>query len=495
MTDHQLVKNKLPAWLKYILLLFPFVVACFQLRHLDNDFFFLYPTGEYIINNGFPHTDFLSMHSNMKIVVQQWLSSVIFYLSYSRFGEIGLFAILYACYAGICVLTYRLCLLISRNELVSVLMSCVSNVIIFAPLIVTRPQTFTFTILLLEVYLLEKHVQTKKLRYLIGMPFISLAVINLHASMWLMMFIFMIPFIAGAVPVHYRTIKLEANGNLLYLILSFVLSAAAGFINPYGMENVFYLFSSYGDTKLNGSIAEMLPTNITTTYGKIIFGILFIMAVIVFFFRKNSFTVRHFCLFFGTLILGSIHRKGIPYFILFGMPAFTYAIKDLEVKLPEKIRSKITRTIEILAAVFLIITTAFTCGNSLVKAIAANRGFWSYYKNLDSIIEILGESDEPIILYANFNDGQYFEYNGFHPYIDGRAELFLEQNNKEFDYYGEWCDLRSAKIYYRDFLDKYGFNYIVVSESTDRYLFTSISHDNDYEIRFKEGNTYLFVRK
>ncbi len=71
----------------------------------------------------------------------------------------------------------------------------------------------------------------------------------------------------------------------------------------------------------------------------------------------------------------------------------------------------------------------------------------------------------------------------------------MEQNNKEFDYYGEWCDLRSAKIYYRDFLDKYGFNYIVVSESTDRYLFASISHDDDYEIRFKEGNTYLFVRK
>ena len=55
--------------------------------------------------------------------------------------------------------------------------------------------------------------------------------------------------------------------------------------------------------------------------------------------------------------------------------------------------------------------------------------------------------------------------------------------------------VRSAKIYYRDFLDKYGFNYIVVSESTDRYLFTSISHDDDYELRFKGGNTYLFVRK
>lgn len=495
MTDHQLVKNKLPVWLKYIVLFFPFVVACFQLRHLDNDFFFLYPTGEYILNHGFPHTDFLSMHSNMKIVVQQWLSSVIFYLSYSKLGKIGLFALLYASFAGICFFTYRLNILISKNELIAVFMSTISSTIIFAPLIVTRPQTFTYLLLLIELYLLEKHVQTKKIRYLIGLPLISLAIINLHASMWSMMFIFMLPFIAGAIPVHYRAIKHEAEGNLLYLLLSMALSAAAGFINPYGMENVFYLFSSYGDTKLNDTIAEMLPTNITTTYGKILIGILLLMGIAVFFFKKNAFSVRHFCLFFGTLILGFLHRKGTPYFFIFGMSAFTYAIKDFELKLPEKLTSRITKTAKVLIAAILIITTGFTCGNSLLKSIDSNRGFWSHYKDLDAIIAILKESEEPVILYANFNDGQYFEYNGFHPYIDGRAELFLEQNNKEFDYYGEWCDLRSAKVYYRDFLDKYGFNYVVLGEATDRYLFASIIRDDDFEIKYQNGSTYLFVRK
>lgn len=495
MTDNQLVKNKIPVWLKYIVLLFPFVVACFQLRRLDNDFYFLYPTGEYILKNGFPHTDFLSMHSNMKIVVQQWLSSVIFYLSYSRFGELGPFALIYICYAVICTLTYRLNLLISKNELFSVFLATVSNVIIFSPLIVTRPQTFTYTILLFEVYLLEKHVQTNKLKYLIGLPFISLAIINLHASMWPMMFVFMLPYIAGAIRIRYRAIKHEPDGNLLYLLLSMAVSAAVGFINPYGIENVFYLFSSYGNTRLNDTIIEMLPTNISTTYGRFLFGLLLVIGITVFFYKKTAFSVRHFCLFFGTLLLALLHRKGNPYFFIFGISAFTYTIKDLEVKLPEKLKSKITKKAEVLAAVILLITTAFTCANSFRLSIDAYANTKVYYNCLDNIAGILGKSEDPVVLYANFNDGQYFEFKGFHPYIDGRAELFLQQNNKEFDYYNEWCDLRSADIYYRDFIDKYEFNYLVVSKTSDRYLYASIIRDDDFEILYNESTIYLFARK
>ena len=181
MEEPQLVKNKLPKWLKYIILIFPFVFACFQLRGLDNDFYFLYPTGEYILKNGFPHTDFLSMHSNMKLVLQQWLSTVIFYLAYSRLGEIGLYAVLYICYALICIFSYKTILLITKNEPVSAVLAAVIEILIFNPFIVTRPQVFTYTILLTEIYLLEKHAQTKKYNYLIVIPLISLAQINLHA--------------------------------------------------------------------------------------------------------------------------------------------------------------------------------------------------------------------------------------------------------------------------------------------------------------------------
>ena len=62
--------NSMPKWFLLLLNLLPLVFALTIKSSIDNDFYFLYPTGEYIVNNGFPTTDFLSMHSTMTIVVQ-----------------------------------------------------------------------------------------------------------------------------------------------------------------------------------------------------------------------------------------------------------------------------------------------------------------------------------------------------------------------------------------------------------------------------------------
>ena len=495
MIEPQLVKNRLPKWLKAIILLFPIVVAFFQFRTIDNDFYFLYPTGEYILNNGFPHTDFLSMHSNMKIVLQQWLSTVIFYLAYSRLGKIGLFAVLYICYALICVLTYRIILLITKNELVTVILSVVTDVIIFNPFIVTRPQIFTYNILLAEIYLLEKHVQTKKNKYLIWIPVLSLALINLHASMWPMLFVFMLPYIAGAIPVKIKSFKLEANGNILYMMAALAVSAAIGFVNPYGLDNVIYLTSSYGPNKLGESIVEMQPVNMGMHYGKVLIILVIMLGIISFFVKKREFSVRFFCLFLGTLLLGLLHVKGIPYFIIFGIIAFSFVLKDIEVKIPDKLKTKITKRVEVFTAVILVLVTAFVSAYKLIKSIEAIPGSTAHYERLDEVIEILKRSEEPIILYTNFNDGQYLEYKGFHPYIDGRAELFLQQNNEDYEYFGEYYDLRSARMYYRDFTDRYQFNYLILGENNDRYLLESLLHDDDYELTYHEGGVLLFEKK
>ena len=495
MKEPQLVKNKLPVWLKYILILFPFIVACFQFRSIDNDFWFLYPTGEYIVNNGFPHTDFLSMHSDMKLVVQQWLSTVIFYFFYSRLGKIGLFCLLYACYACICTLTYRLNLLITKNELFSVVFAGISDLLIFNHLIVTRPQIFTYIILLAEIYMLEKHAQTKKNKYLIWIPVLSLVLINLHASMWPMLFVFMLPYFAGAIPVKFKSIELKPAGNLLYLFVALALGALAGFINPYGTDNMFYLFSSYGQNQLGSTIYEMLPADIGTTGGKTLFCLILLMGITVFFFNKKAFSVRFFFLFLGTMLLALLHRKGAPYFFIFGITSFSYMIKDLEIKLPEKFTKKVTKRAGILISAVLIIITAGICSYYLVKSFEAEPGKTAHYDNLDGAVEILKKSEEPVVLYSNFNDGQYLEYKGFHPYIDGRAELFLQQNNGVFDYYAEYYDLRSAQTYYRDFTDKYGFNYLILNSISDRYLYESLTHDDDFELIYENSEVLLFARK
>ena len=147
----------------------------------------------------------------------------------------------------------------------------------------------------------------------------------------------------------------------------------------------------------------------------------------------------------------------------------------------------------LIAVLFLF--SAFICTLSFLRSKSSEEASMKHYQNLDEAIRILKESKEPISLYANFNDGQYLEFKGFHPYIDGRAELFLENNNNDFDYYGEYCDITSAEMYYRDFVDKYSFNYLILDKISDSYLYESLLHDSDFETACDFEDIAMFVRK
>ena len=90
--------NDMPKWFKAIYILAPIAGLLMIATRVDNDFYFIFKTGEYIINNGLPHTDFLSMHSDMHMIAQQWLSAVIFYSIYEVLGRFGVIAFVYICY-------------------------------------------------------------------------------------------------------------------------------------------------------------------------------------------------------------------------------------------------------------------------------------------------------------------------------------------------------------------------------------------------------------
>ena len=70
--------------------------------------------------------------------------------------------------------------------------------------------------------------------------------------------------------------------------------------------------------------------------------------------------------------------------------------------------------------------------------------------------------------------------------------MFLKANNKEFDYFDEYYDLHSSKIYYKDFLNKYDFNYLIVDQNVDRYLYLSLIHDADYKVIYESEDIVLF---
>lgn len=484
--------GKLPV---IIIVLIPFIISFFQLRFIDNDFYFLYATGEYIVKNGFPFTDMLSMHSSMKIVVQQWLSSVIFYYIYLYLGKYGIFALLYICYAAICYLTFSLSKLITNNPIVSAFTTAIANFLVFDAFMVTRPQMITYVILLTEVYLLEKHVQTKNVKYLFAIPVLSLLLINLHGAMWAMLLVFMLPYLVSAVFFKTKNFTLEAQGNLLALLATFAGSIVVGLLNPYSWEAMIYLTTSYGQSSLS-IISEMHATSLDSTEGFTLFIVLGVIFLIVCFIKKRLIARRFFLLFAGTLLLGLLQIKGIPYFYLIGIPAFTYMIKDFDPAILKKpLKDYDNKKYKTLAGIFLTLCLVYVCEARFFTTKELNESREKHYKRLDEVIAILDQSEEPVVLYTNFNDGQYLEFNGYHPFIDGRAELYLYKNNKEYDYFIEYSSLKAAGYYYREFVDKYEFNYFILNKSTDSYLYFSLLHDKEYELVYYSYDVNLFVKK
>lgn len=491
----QINPKKYPKWCKILILALPVLISFFQLRLADNDFYFLHATGEYIVKHGFPYTDMLSMHSSMKIVVQQWLSSVIFYYSYQFLGAYGAIILLYVFSVIVLFLTYRLGMAITGNEIISAPVAAIVNILLFDPFMVTRPQIFTYAILLGEVILLEKYVQTVKIKYLIGIPVMSLLLINLHAAMWPMLLVLMVPYIISAVPLNTKAIKREPTGDLLMLLAIFVVSIVIGLLNPYGVENMIYLFKSYGRGGLD-VINEMKPTNFGTTEGKTFFGVVGACVLLLFFVKKQSVPIRFFLLFAGTTLLGLMQIKGIPYALFIGIPAFTYVLKDFKLtSITEPLKKIVTKRIKVLVCIFVILGVILSCEGRYLTTDDIRKSNLTHYENLYGAVQMLNEVEEPIVLYSNFNDGQYFEFFGYHPYIDGRAELFLASNNNEFDYFGEYLLMLNGNIYYKDFLDRYQFNYLAVSKGLDHYLYSALLLDEEYEQIYDSSDVALFVKK
>jgi hypothetical protein len=101
------------------------------------------------------------------------------------------------------------------------------------------------------------------------------------------------------------------------------------------------------------------------------------------------------------------------------------------------------------------------------------------------------EDQDGMVLYTGYNDGGYAEFMGFKPYIDPRAEVFVEKNNHKADVMKEYHDLQFGELYYKDLLDQYGFTHLLISKGD--ILITYLPHDDAYE-KIYEDEIYQIYR-
>ena len=485
--------NALPASGKVLLFVIMFSGCALIKSTLDTDFYFLYSFGKYIANNGFPIKDVLSMHTDMDIIVQQWLADLLLYRAYELGGKWAILAIVYAACVVYTVLLYRLCKLVTNNFFVSVVATTISSWLMAPFFMVTRPQIFTYLIFVLLLFALEKYVKTRKVRWLFVLPLLSVVQINVHASMWLMLFVLMLPYVVSSVNIKLPFYTQEARCRFAELIAAMVAMVAAAFLNPYGYRALLYLFGSFGVEHFNQNINEMAAVTISTIFGKLYWGILFFMGFLLVVCKKRKMELRFVCLALGTAVLGLTAYKATAYFFFAGFTSFAHYFSDFDYLL--KVTETRTKQEKVRLAVLIVLLVAAVGCLLFVLPEKQTPPSDSRIEQLESVVEYLDTQESgDMVLYAGFNEGAFLEFHGYKPYLDARAELFLKEKNGQFDYFSEYLDAISGRIYYKDFLDKYGFTHIVVPTG-ENHLYISILHDADYEVGYTDEAYTVFCSR
>ncbi len=471
-----------------LILLLAFL-PCFLLAlHLNNDIWFLLNSGRYVLQHGIPTIEPFTLHQNFSFVMQQWLTAIIFWVVYSKLGAVGIFALVFLLYCATVAVICALCWHISGGNLVATFLASLFSSAMLATVMVSRPMSFTLLILICELYLTERFISSSKLRFLLPLPLLSALLINLHAAMWPLQFVLLLPYMIDAF--RFKFWVLQGQGYpKRYFFPAIALMVAAGFLNPYGWSAMTYVFRSYGFVEIS-FVSEMQPPNIGDPTGMMIFGALFLVLAFYLLKRERSTKLRYALLTLGTAVLTLSSMRSVAFFAICGFFPLAYLLRD--VSLPE---SKIPSGKAVLRLrIVLIALVVLVFGVLIARRAISFTGEKMLPEVADAVNYLIEkEPRENMKLYVGYNYGGYAEFMGFKPYLDPRAEVFVKKNNHTADVMKEFYLLQTGQLYYKTVLDKYQFTHILVS--TGDILYTYLPHDADYEQVYQDKEYVIYRRR
>lgn len=466
-------------WL-FLLFTLPFVLICIQNRSPENDIWFILNNGKYIFNHGIPHTDPFTIHEGLSYVMQQWLTSALFWSILSNFKKYGIIILIHVMSLFLMYIYYRLLLTVSQKKKLSIILTTVTFTLM-SDFIGTRPQIFTYLILLIELLQLEKYTNSKDFKHLLPLPVLSCILSNVHASMWFFQLIFLLPYVLNTIKLKKITVdEIKLKPIVIVAVAMFI----GGFINPYGMGAVTYIFKSYGTPIINETIVEMAPLTFEDYHFKLILCLLFSLFYLLTFQKKTRLDIRHFLFICGTSILAFMHLKGYPYFIMIFFYCLAYMLKDFKLEYPieNKYFKACYKGIRIGLIIMLPISFFLTVYYSVTNYNFKNRA-------IDDIGQYLSENyvKEDIVLYVDYNNGGYTEYLGIKSYIDPRAELFFKKfNGKEDIFFEYYASIHNRDFDFDFFLERYNFTHLIVDADTN--LDDYMKNREDYELVYTQSS-------
>lgn len=465
------------------------IVQSILSSYFDTDAYFLLNEGREIVESrSIPKMNTGNIVDGMSIVVQQWLYCVLLYSIYSAAGRAGmvLFVILLTLLLAWCL--YRLAGYYHVDKTVTVVMILVFFLFLRSFLTV-RPFLITMILLIGQLCVCEHYKQNRSRKNawftVIAVTMIVWLEINLHCSMWIFHFLYLLPYVFPRIPLLFQMSEREYDIKPLWL--TYIPMTAVLFLNPYRLDGILYLFRSYNSKIQEVGIVELsvpliYDMNTIFTFLNLFLLIVFCIA------KKKKISPEVFYLVAGNTILGTICLRNMQFVLIGTFVLVIYLLRDMDFSAFHKYINEQSK------GVMLLSLLGFVFAVSQMDPAEWNTKTEDGDSTPIAAVEYLDkEADKDIRLYTGFNDGAFMAWNGYTIYMDACPELYMKSVNKKEDVISEYIKVMYDidLEYYKAFMEKYDFDYMLVPDSTP--LFHYLETDPGAEAVVK-GNDYVLFK-
>ena len=505
------MKNKKTIYFE-IMAIILIALFCISLspKTLQNDTYYTIKIGEHIIENGgIDMMDPFSWHEGLEYTYPHWLYDVMIYSIYSIGGMLGIYisTCIFSILLGISI--FEVNSKLTKNKVLSFVIT-LGSIYLLKDYIAARAQLVTFILFTLQLYFMEKLIESSKKKYGIGLIIISILIANLHIAVWPFMFVLYLPYVAeyiiaiieektakkyGREPKEGYKILTKKKSGTKYLIIVMIICVFTGLLTPLGTEPYTYLIKTMQGTTTQ-NISEHLPMTLINCAGILSVLIIF-MAVLIF----TNVKIRLSDLFMlgGLIFLMLYSKRQSTMFVIMGSVILNRLIYSCLIVDEQDFDSKLINSCTTLFGGFVVTSLIIILSLYFIKPkIRAKYVDENTYpvEMSDFVLQYFDENKidmKDVRLYNEYNYGSYLLYRGIPVFIDSRADLYAPEFNGGRDIFTDFIKSSNLEIWFEDIFKKYKINYVILYKDSKMNMIIKDSKMAGYEL-LKEDDSFVFYK-
>lgn len=532
---------------KKIVIIFSILIGIFTIgivgKTFQNDTFFNISIGKYILENGIDMKEHFSWIQGLTYTYSHWAFDIIMYLIYNNFGFTGIYISIILFSILINIVLFNLLTKRGKQPVIAFIITLISAYIIRS-CYTARSQIVSFLCFIVEIYCIEKFIETNKKRYAVLLIVLSIIVANFHAATWPMYLVLFLPYFASAFfnfispknryvllkkryqnklknvpkdskkarkyeikvnyyadilekiePPKYEKMVRRESYNIKNLVILFVIICFTGLITPiHDTPYTYVIKSMFGESNFENNasvdfIMEMQPITPAYSTDLVVFLIILLAFLI---FMPTKLKLEQGFLILGLLLMTIISARYVYLLVFLG----SYVLMDLITQciakfIPEDMQKLENILVSKKGIIILSILIILFVLPEFLEIIVEDYVDEELYPV--GAVEYIKENLDykNMRIYNSYNNGSYLMLNEIPVFIDSRLDVYCSEFN-DTDVFYDFTQVSLGKVNYEDVFKKYDFTHILIY-NTD-IIYNYIKLDHNYKVLYEDKNFTLYER-